>query len=30
MKVDATMNAIDMDTLYTPGVKGYTDYPALA
>ncbi len=30
MKVDATMNAIDMDTLYTPGIKGYTDYPALA
>ena len=30
MKADATLNAIDMDTFYTPGAKGYTDYPALA
>jgi N-ethylmaleimide reductase len=30
MKVDAAMNAIDMDTSYTPGAKGYTDYPTLA
>ncbi len=29
MKADAPMNAIDMDTFYTPGAKGYTDYPAL-
>jgi N-ethylmaleimide reductase len=30
MKADAPMNEIDMDTFYTPGAKGYTDYPALA
>lgn len=30
MKVDAPLNAPDMDTFYTPGAKGYTDYPALA
>ena len=30
MKSDAPMNPIDMDTFYTPGAKGYTDYPALA
>ena len=30
MKADAPMNAPDMDTFYTPGAKGYTDYPALA
>jgi N-ethylmaleimide reductase len=30
MKADAALNAIDMDTFYTPGAKGYTDYPALA
>jgi N-ethylmaleimide reductase len=29
MKADAPMNAIDMDTFYTPGAKGYTDYPRL-
>jgi N-ethylmaleimide reductase len=29
MKADAPMNQIDMDTFYTPGAKGYTDYPAL-
>jgi N-ethylmaleimide reductase len=29
MRADASMNAIDMDTFYTPGAKGYTDYPAL-
>ena len=29
MKVDAPLNAPDMDTFYTPGAKGYTDYPAL-
>ena len=28
-KTGAAMNAPDMDTLYTPGPKGYTDYPAL-
>lgn len=27
---DATLNAPDFETLYTPGVKGYTDYPVLA
>jgi N-ethylmaleimide reductase len=26
----ATLNAPDMSTFYTPGPKGYTDYPALA
>ncbi len=29
MKLDAPMNALDMSTFYTPGPKGYTDYPAL-
>ena len=24
----AALNALDMDTFYTPGEKGYTDYPA--
>ena len=28
-KTGATMNAPDMDTFYTPGPKGYTDYPIL-
>ena len=28
-KQDAELNAWDMDTFYTPGPKGYTDYPAL-
>ena len=27
---DAPLNALDMSTLYVPGAKGYTDYPALA
>ena len=26
----AALNTPDMDTFYTPGAKGYTDYPALA
>ena len=30
MKAAAPMNDVDMDTFYTPGAKGYTDYPALA
>ena len=30
MKIDAPLNAVDFDTAYTPGAKGYTDYPALA
>jgi N-ethylmaleimide reductase len=30
MRVDAPLNAPDMQTFYTPGPKGYTDYPALA
>jgi N-ethylmaleimide reductase len=25
----AALNAPDMATFYTPGPKGYTDYPAL-
>jgi len=29
-KADAAVNAPDMATFYTPGPKGYTDYPALA
>jgi N-ethylmaleimide reductase len=28
-KQDAAINAPDMSTFYTPGPKGYTDYPAL-
>ncbi len=30
MKAGATLNAPDMSTFYTPGAKGYTDYPLLA
>ncbi|WP_307689598.1 alkene reductase [Variovorax ginsengisoli] len=30
MRTDAPLNAPDMATAYTPGAKGYTDYPALA
>jgi N-ethylmaleimide reductase len=30
MRTDAALNALDMATFYTPGAKGYTDYPALA
>jgi len=30
MKAGAALNAPDMETFYTPGEKGYTDYPALA
>ncbi len=30
MRVSAAMNAPDMATFYTPGAKGYTDYPTLA
>ena len=29
MQARAPLNEIDMDTFYTPGPKGYTDYPAL-
>jgi N-ethylmaleimide reductase len=29
-KTGAALNAVDMGTFYTPGPKGYTDYPALA
>ena len=29
-KKDAALNAPDMSTFYTPGAKGYTDYPTLA
>lgn len=30
MKEDAPLNQPDMDTFYTPGEKGYTDYPTLS
>ncbi len=30
MKAGASVSAPDMSTFYTPGEKGYTDYPALA
>ncbi len=30
MREDAPLNPPDMATFYTPGAKGYTDYPALA
>ncbi len=30
MRAEAPLNAPDMTTFYTPGAKGYTDYPALA
>lgn len=30
LKGDAPLNNLDPDTLYTPGEKGYTDYPALS
>lgn len=30
MQAGAAMNSPDMGTFYTPGEKGYTDYPALA
>ena len=29
-KAGAELNSPDMDTFYTPGPKGYTDYPAMA
>ncbi|WP_445147291.1 alkene reductase [Dyella sp. Tek66A03] len=29
MRTHAALNGIDMATFYTPGAKGYTDYPAL-
>lgn len=29
MRVDAPLNVADMATFYTPGPKGYTDYPTL-
>lgn len=28
-KIDAPLNASDKETFYTPGAKGYTDYPTL-
>ncbi|MGV7223777.1 MAG: alkene reductase [Nitrospinales bacterium] len=28
-KIGADINAPDMDTFYTPGAKGYTDYPVI-
>jgi hypothetical protein len=30
VKVSAALNAPDEATFYTPGAKGYTDYPAMA
>jgi len=30
MRANAALNAADMATFYTPGAKGYTDYPVLA
>jgi N-ethylmaleimide reductase len=30
MRADAALNAADIATFYTPGSKGYIDYPALA
>ena len=30
LKSDAPLNAPDPATFYTPGPKGYVDYPALA
>ena len=30
MRANAHLNAPDMSTFYTPGAKGYTDYPTLA
>jgi N-ethylmaleimide reductase len=29
MRAGAELSAPDMATFYTPGTKGYTDYPAL-
>ena len=29
MQASAALNPVDMTTFYTPGPKGYTDYPAL-
>jgi N-ethylmaleimide reductase len=29
-KTGAPLNPLDMSTFYTPGAKGYTDYPVLA
>jgi N-ethylmaleimide reductase len=29
LRADAALNALDMATFYTPGPKGYTDYPTL-
>jgi N-ethylmaleimide reductase len=30
LKINASLNSPDFDTFYTPGAKGYTDYPFLA
>ena len=30
LRAGAPLNALDMATFYTPGAKGYTDYPTLA
>jgi N-ethylmaleimide reductase len=29
LRADAALNPLDMATFYTPGLKGYTDYPML-
>lgn len=30
LRTDAALNVLDAETFYTPGAKGYTDYPVLA
>lgn len=30
LQTDAALNAADAITFYTPGAKGYTDYPMMA
>ena len=30
MQKGAALNPVDMSTFYTPGAKGYTDYPTLS
>ena len=30
LQINAALNPLDMSTFYTPGSKGYTDYPVMA
>jgi N-ethylmaleimide reductase len=30
LRVDASLNTLDPETLYDGGARGYTDYPVLA